>query len=325
MKKINNQKLIEDKKPKKKAFIILLIILLLFFFFLIGLLSYFWIDFQDKNKMNQELIGKLKYDIENSINEKLKKEKLSKSSEYGNLSKELNILSNKILDFEKRISKGEKNSNEILTYLNSLDLKLDEMKFQLKENLGNDNKSLVENNFKNSLPKYVLDLPNLLEQLNYELNENINWSETLEEIYNSENKQFLNRFSIELNILQQYSFVPPPTLEILKSDFENLIPLVLGSLQNEEVGFLNDKINWIIKSIRLRRTELTEGNSPYDLISNIEYYLNKNNLKEVVENFQKLPSKMQKPALEWFNDIKSRFQINSSKDKIFRNYKDITK
>ena len=135
----------------------------------------------------------------------------------------------------------------------------------------------------------------------------------------------MNRFSIELNILQQYSFVPPPTLEILKSDFENLMPLILGSLQNGEVNFLNDKINWIIKSIRLRRTELTEGNSPYDLISNIEYYLNKNNLKEVVENFQKLPSKMQKPALEWFNDIKSRFQINNSKDKIFRNYKDITK
>ena len=60
-------------------------------------------------------------------------------------------------------------------------------------------------------------------------------------------------------------------------------------------------------------------------MSNIEYYLNKNNFQGVVENFQKLPNKMQNPALEWFNDIKSRFKINNSKDKILQNYKDYTK
>ena len=184
---------------------------------------------------------------------------------------------------------------------------------------------MVENNFKNTLPNYVIDLPNLLEKLNYELNENIDWSETLKQIYNTENKRFLNRFSIELNILQQYSIVPPPTLKSLKSNFNQLIPLILESLPNEEVSFLNDKINWIVKSIRLRRTDLTEGKNPYELMSNIEYYLNKNNLEGVVENFQKLPKKMQNPALEWFNDIKSRFKINKSKDKIFQNYEDYTK
>ena len=102
---------------------------------------------------------------------------------------------------------------------------------------------MVENNFKITLPNYVIDLPNLLEKLNYELNENIDWSETLKEIYNTENKRFLNRFSIELNILQQYSIVPPPTLKSLKSNFKLLIPSILLSLPNEEVSFLNDKIN----------------------------------------------------------------------------------
>ena len=325
MKETNNQKLIEDKRPKKNVFIILLIVSLLLFIFLIGLLFYFWIDFQDKNEVNRYLIGQLKYDIENSINEKFKKESFSKFGDYDNLSKELNVLSKKILSFEKRIDENENNSNEIYTYLNNLNLQLDGIKTQLKENLVNDNKSLVENNFKNTLPYYVIDLPNLLEKLNYELNENIDWSETLKEIYNTENKRFLNKFSIELNILQQYSIVPPPTLKSLKSNFKHLIPSILVSLPNEEVSFLNDKINWIVKSIRLRRTDLTEGKNPYELMSNIEYYLNKNNLEGVVENFQKLPKKMQNPALEWFNDIKSRFKINKSKDKIFQNYEDYTK
>ena len=325
MKKTINQKLIEDKRPKKNAFIILLIFSLFLFIFLIGLLFYFWIDFQDKNEVNRKLIGQLKYDIENSINEKFKKESFSKLDEYDNLSKELNVLSKKILSFEKRINENENSSNEIYTYLNNLNLQLDGIKTQLKEKLENDNKSLVENNFTNTLPNYVMDLQSLLEKLNYELNENINWSETLKEIYNTENKSFLNRFSIELNILQQYSIVPPPTLKSLKSNFKQLIPLILESLPNEKVSFLNDKINWIVKSIRLRRTDLTEGKNPYELMSNIEYYLNKNNLQGVVENFQKLPKKMQNPALEWFNDIKSRFKINNSKDKIFQNYKDYTK
>lgn len=325
MKKTNSQKLIEDKRPKKNVLIILLIFSLFLFIFLIGLLFYFWIDFQDKNEVNRKLIDQLKYDIENSINEKFKKESFSKLDEYDNLSKELNVLSKKILSFEKRINENENSSNEIYTYLNNLNLQLNGIKTQLKENLENDNKSLVENNFTNTLPNYVMDLPSLLEKLNYELNENINWSETLKEIYNTENKSFLNRFSIELNILQQYSIVPPPTLKSLKSNFKQLIPLILESLPNEKVSFLNDKINWIVKSIRLRRTDLTEGKNPYELMSNIEYYLNKNNLQGVVENFQKLPKKMQNPALEWFNDIKSRFKINNSKDKIFQNYKDYTK
>ena len=289
------------------------------------MLFYFWIDFQDKNEVNRNLIGQLKYDIENSINEKFKKESFSKFGEYDNLSKELNVLSKKILSFEKRINENENSNNQIYTYLNNLNLQLDGIKTKLKENLENDNESLVENNFKNTLSNYVIDLPNLLEKLNYELNENIDWSETLKEIYNTENKRFLNRFSIELDILQQYSIVPPPTLKSLKSNFKQLIPLILEFLPNEEVSFLNDKINWIVKSIRLRRTDLTEGKNPYELMSNIEYYLNKNNFKGVVENFQKLPKKMQDPALEWFNDLKSRFKINKSKDKIFQNYKDYTK
>ena len=325
MRKTNDQKLIEDKRPKKNVFIILLIVSLSLFIFLIGLLFYFWIDFQNKNEVNRNLIGQLKYDIENSINEKFKKESFSKFGEYDNLSKEINVLSKKILSFEKRIDENENNSNEIYTYLNNLNLQLDGIKTQLKENLEDDNESLVENNFKNTLPYYVIDLPNLLEKLNYELNENIDWSETLKEIYNTENKRFLNRFSIELSILQQYSIVPPPTLKSLESNFKHLIPSILLSLPNEEVSFLNDKINWIVKSIRLRRTDLTEGKNPYELMSNIEYYLNKNNLQGVVENFQKLPKKMQNPALEWFNDIKSRFKINKSKDKIFQNYEDYTK
>ena len=325
MKKTYNQKLIEDKRPKKNLFIILLIVSLFLFIFLTGLLFYFWIDFQDKNEVNRNLIGQLKYDIENSINEKFKKESFSKFGEYDNLSKELNVLSKKILSFEKRINENENSNNQIYTYLNNLNLQLDGIKTKLKENLENDNESLVENNFKNTLSNYVIDLPNLLEKLNYELNENIDWSETLKEIYNTENKRFLNRFSIELDILQQYSIVPPPTLKSLKSNFKQLIPLILEFLPNEEVSFLNDKINWIVKSIRLRRTDLTEGKNPYELMSNIEYYLNKNNFKGVVENFQKLPKKMQDPALEWFNDLKSRFKINKSKDKIFQNYKDYTK
>ena len=108
----------------------------------------FWIDFQDKNEVNRNLIGQLKYDIENSINEKFKKESFSKFGEYDNLSKELNFLSKKILSFEKRINENENSSKEIYTYLNNLNLQLDGIKTQLKENLENDNESFVENNFK---------------------------------------------------------------------------------------------------------------------------------------------------------------------------------
>ena len=122
MKKTNNQKLIEDKRPKKNVFIILLIVSLFLFIFLIGLLFYFWIDFQDKNEVNRNLIGQLKYDIENSINEKFKKESFSKFVKYDNLSKELNFLSKKILSFEKRINEIEKENIQLKENKNQVNL-----------------------------------------------------------------------------------------------------------------------------------------------------------------------------------------------------------
>ena len=122
MKKTNSQKLIEDKRPKKNVFIILLIVSLFLFIFLIGLLFYFWIDFQDKNEVNRNLIGQLKYDIENSINEKFKKESFSKFVKYDNLSKELNFLSKKILSFEKRINEIEKENIQLKENKNQVNL-----------------------------------------------------------------------------------------------------------------------------------------------------------------------------------------------------------
>ena len=321
----NDQKLIENKKPKKNTLIILLIIIIIFFLSLLILSVYFWTDFQKNYIINEEYIEELKVNIEDSFNKKYNLVNSSQFQKYDNLSKSVIKLSEKMSDIENEINENQKNNDEILSYLSNLNEKLEGLELQLKNKLQNDNQSKIINPKKSVLPKNNFDLNSIIKKLNNEFKDNIPWNQTLIEIYNSKSKEFLTRFSNDLKTLHKYSLSPPPTLKALKDNFESLIPSILKFLPNEDDNFISEKINWIIKSIKLRRAGITEGNNPYDLISNIEYHLNNNNLNGVVENFYNLPDQMQKPALKWLNDLNSRFEINDSANNILQNYRNYIK
>ena len=126
-------------------------------------------------------------------------------------------------------------------------------------------------------------------------------------IFEHNNVSFINHFSRELDVLKNYAYLPPPTLDELKFSFNELLPSILQNLPSQNKSFLNDKINWIISSIKLRKSEISDGNEPYDFLSNVEYYLDKENLDKVVDNFENLPATMKKPALDWFENLNLKF------------------
>ena len=105
----------------------------------------------------------------------------------------------------------------------------------------------------------------------------------------------------------------------LLEDFQSYITPYLSFL------FLNNKINWVISSIKLRKSEISDGNKPYDFLSNVEYYLDKENLDKVLDNFENLPAKMKQPALDWFENLNSRITVNRSINTIINNYRNFIK
>ena len=316
----NDQKLIENKKPKKNILVLLLVIIIVFLLSLVILSVYFWIDIQKNYTTNQKYIEEFKIEFEDKFNKNYSLVNSNQVEKYDNLSKSVMELSDRIFYFEEKINKNEQDNAEILSYLSNLNQKFEGINLQLKRKLQTDNQSKIINQTKNILIKNNFDLNSMIQKLNDEFRENIPWNQTLIEINKSDYKEFLKEFSSDLQILQKYSFSPPPTLNILKNNFKLLIPSILEFLPNDDENFINVNLNWIIKSIKLRRAGVTEGKSPSDLISNIEYYLAKNNLKGVIENFKNLPDEMQKPALEWLNNLKSRSEINSAVNNILENY-----
>ena len=128
-----------------------------------------------------------------------------------------------------------------------------------------------------------------------------------------------------IDVLKKYAYLPPPTLDELKFSFNVLLPSILQNLPSQNKSFLNDKINWIISSIKLRKSEISDGNEPYDFVSNVEYYLDKENLDKVLDNFENLPATMKKPALDWFENLNSRISVNNSINAITNNYRNFIK
>ena len=165
----------------------------------------------------------------------------------------------------------------------------------------------------------------ILETLNLNFQKNKNWSKEIKAIFEHNNVSFINHFSRELDVLKKYAYIPPPTLDELKFSFNELLPSILQNLPSQNKSFLNDKINWIISSIKLRKSEISDGNEPYDFLSNVEYYLDKENLDKVVDNFENLPATMKKPALDWFENLNSRISINNSINAITNNYRNFIK
>ncbi len=321
----NDQILIENKKPKKNILLLVLFILIIFLLSLLISSVYFWIDFQKNYTTNQKYIEEFKIEIEDKFNKSYSLVNTKQVQKYDNLSKSVMELSDRMIYFEEKIVKNEQDNAEILSYLSNLNQKFESIKLQLERKLQTDNQSKISNPTKNTLLKNNYNLNSMIQKLNNEFIKNIPWNQTLVEINNSDNKEFLKKFSNDLQILQKYSLSPPPTHNILKNNFEVLIPSILEFLPYDDENFFNDKINWIIKSIKLRRAGVTEGKSPYELISNIEYYLAKNNLKGVIGNFKKLPDEMQKPALKWLNNLKSRSEINGAINNILKNYRNYIK
>ena len=88
---------------------------------------------------------------------------------------------------------------------------------------------------------------------------------------------------------------------------------------------LNQKINWVFKSIKLRRASGSDGIQPYDYVSNIERSLKLNDLNNIIQNFQALPEKMKEPALKWFDKILIRNEIETALNTIIQNSRDFIK
>ena len=169
------------------------------------------------------------------------------------------------------------------------------------------------------------DLEQILETLNLNFQKNKNWSKEIKAIFEHNNVSFINHFSRELDVLKKYAYLPPPTIDELKFSFNELLPSILQNLPSQNKSFLNDKINWIISSIKLRKSEMSDGNEPYDFLFNVEYYLDKENLDKVLDNFENLPATMKKPALDWFENLNSRISVNNSINAITNNYRNFIK
>ena len=142
------------------------------------------------------------------------------------------------------------------------------------------------------------------------------------QIFQSKNNDLLSNFSNELNTLRKYSKFPPPSIDALKEEFNLLIPSILNLLPTDGESFFEEKINWVFKSIKLRRASGYDGIQPYDYVSNIEQSLKLNDLNNIIQNFQALPEKMKEPALKWFDKILIRNEIETALNTIIQNSRD---
>ena len=318
-------KLIENKKNKSNHFIFIFNFLLFVILLCsIGFSAYIWINF--KNNNNEELLLELKVSIFDEIKENSRKNNLELSNEINNLySKKITQLTDVSLKLEDRQNKTELNNQKIFSQLIELENKIDSLVKDLDQKVKIINSPNINKETKNPTQIHETDLEQILETLNLNFQKNKNWSKEIKAIFEHNNVSFINHFSRELDVLKKYAYLPPPTIDELKFSFNELLPSILQNLPSQNKSFLNDKINWIISSIKLRKSEMSDGNEPYDFLSNVEYYLDKENLDKVLDNFENLPATMKKPALDWFENLNSRISVNNSINAITNNYRNFIK
>ena len=318
-------KLIENKKNKSNNFIFIFNFLLFVILLCsIGFSAYIWINF--KNNNNEELLLELKASIFDEIKENSRKNNLELSNEINNLySKKITQLTDVSLKLEDRQNKTELNNQKIFSQLIELENKIDSLVEDLDQKVKIINSPNINKETKNPTQIHETDLEQILETLNLNFQKNKNWSKEIKAIFEHNNVSFINHFSRELDVLKKHAYLPPPTIDELKFSFNELLPSILQNLPSQNKSFLNDKINWIISSIKLRKSEMSDGNEPYDFLSNVEYYLDKENLDKVLDNFENLPATMKKPALDWFENLNSRISVNNSINAITNNYRNFIK
>ena len=318
-------KLIENKKNKSNNFIFIFNFLLFIILLCsIGFSTYIWINFQNNN--NEELLLELKAVIFDEIKENTRTNNLELTNEINNLySKKITQLTDVSLKLEDRQNKTELNNQKIISQLLELENKIESLVKDLDQKVKINNSPNINKKTKISTQIDETNLEQILKTLNLNFQENKNWSKEIKAIFEYNNVSFINHFSRELDVLKKYAYLPPPTLDELKFSFNVLLPSILQNLPSQNKSFLNDKINWIISSIKLRKSEISDGNKPYDFLSNVEYYLDKENLDKVVHNFENLPATMKKPALDWFENLNSRISVNNSINAITNNYRNFIK
>ena len=327
MNKKANQTLLENKKPRSKKSLALLISLLIVLLVCsLVFVTYLWISLAHKNKIDPQLILDIKNDIKKSIVDSHIKVNSNKLNEHQKLIDEsFDTLSNKIFDIENNVNKNQKNYEKILLTLTNLEKNLNELNLKSSDSKQNDSNQESKASYQSQELYLDVKLEETLDNLKYLTIKGIPWTKDLDQIFQSKNNDLLSNFSNELNTLRKYSKFPPPSIDVLKEEFNLLIPSILNLLPTDGESFFEEKINWVFKSIKLRRASGSDGIQPYDYVSNIEQSLKLNDLNNIIQNFQALPEKMKEPALKWFDKILIRNEIETALNTIIQNSRDFIK
>ena len=327
MNKKANQTLLENKKPRSKKSLVLLISLLIVLLLCsLVFVTYLWISLAHENKIDPQLILDIKNDIKKSIVDSHIKTNSNKLNEHQKLIDEsFDNLSSKIFDIENNVNKNQKNYENILLTLTNLEKNLNELNLKSSDSKQNDAYQESKASYQSQELYLEVKLEETLDNLKYLTIKGIPWTKDLDQIFQSKNNDLLSNFSNELNTLRKYSKFPPPSIDILKEVFNLLIPSILNLLPTDGESFFEEKINWVFKSIKLRRASGSDGIQPYDYVSNIEQSLKLNDLNNIIQNFQALPEKMKEPALKWFDKILIRNEIETALNTIIQNSREFIK
>ena len=327
MNKKANQTLLENKKPRSKKSLALLISLLIVLLVCsLVFVTYLWISLAHQNKIDPQLILDIKNDIKKSIVDSHIKVNSNMLNEHQKLIDEsFDTLSNKIFDIENNVNKNQKNYEKILLTLTNLEKNLNELNLKSSDSKQNDANQESKASYQSQELYLDVKLEETLDNLKYLTIKGIPWTKDLDQIFQSKNNDLLSNFSNELNTLRKYSKFPPPSIDVLKEEFNLLIPSILNLLPTDGESFFEEKINWVFKSIKLRRASGSDGIQPYDYVSNIEQSLKLNDLNNIIQNFQALPEKMKEPALKWFDKILIRNEIETALNTIIQNSRDFIK
>ena len=327
MNKKVNQTLLENKKPKgNKSLVILISLLIVLLICSLGFVTYLWTNLANENKINSQLILDIKNDIKKSIVDNHIKNNSNKLKENQKLFEEsFDNLSNKILDIENNVNNIQKNNENIVLTLSNLEKNLNEL--NLKSNDIKQKDAAPESKASYQSKELNLDfkLEETLDNLKFLTIKGMPWIKELDKIFQSKNNALLSNFSNELNTLRKYSKFPPPPIDTLEEEFNLLIPSILNLFPTDGDSFFEDKINWVFKSIKLRRAGVSNGEKPYDYVSNIEQSLKLNDLNNIIQNFKALPTNMKEPALKWFEKILIRNEIETALNAIIQNSRDFIK
>ena len=327
MNKKANQTLLENKKPRSKKSLVLLISLLIVLLLCsLVFVTYLWISLAHENKIDPQLILDIKNDIKKSIVDSHIKTNSNKLNEHQKLIDEsFDNLSSKIFDIENNVNKNQKNYENILLTLTNLEKNLNELNLKSSDSKQNDAYQESKASYQSQELYLDVKLEETLDNLKYLTIKGIPWTKDLDQIFQSKNNDLLSNFSNELNTLRKYSKFPPPSIDALKEEFNLLIPSILNLLPTDGESFFEEKINWVFKSIKLRRASGSDGKTPYDYVSNIEQSLKLNNLNNIIQNFEALPRKMKEPALKWFDKILIRNEIETALNTIIQNSREFIK